>query len=532
MNVDFIHQKWDNFLDFCKIDNQHLIGYYTSEQGKLMVLNQTKDKTEKLAAQFQFTIEMSHEAVFWLERNGQFSYANEQACRSLGYTNEELLSLLLWDIDPDFQKERWEDHWNNLATVGTRTFETRHRRKDGLIFPVEVSACQVVFDGNEFHTAFVRDITERKATETSLLKSEKLFRDFFESNPIATIISSPSGMIHMTNAAFTQTTGFSAEEVVGRNSQELGFWRDPEARQTMIRAIREHGFINNLESDFFGKGGLPMTCLISSRAIEHGGEVRILSTVVDVTPQREVERKMRKLDQDKSDFIATAAHELRTPLAAIFGYAELLENTAQLSISAQQQRSYSSIILNNAEILSRLTDDLLDAEQIQLDRPFRLTREKTSLSKLIKEVLAAFTLKCPDHHFILAHANILPETMWIDSVRIAQVLNNLLDNAVKYSPEGRVVEVTTGTDEKQINISIKDQGVGMTDEEVGQIFHRFYRAKSMNAVTQGLGLGMCIVKRIVEDHGGKIYVTSRPGEGTTVTFTLPIKKPVVTETRE
>jgi PAS domain S-box-containing protein len=497
-----------------------------------MASNQATDKTDKLASQFQFTIEMSQEAIFWLERSGQFSYVNAQACRSLGYTDEELLSLFLWDIDPDFPKERWDVHWGNLATVGTRTFETRHRRKDGLIFPVEVCACQIVFDGNEFHAAFVRDITERKATETALLKSEQLFRDFFESNPTATIISSPSGMVHMTNAAFTRTTGFSAEEVVGRNSQELGFWRDPEARQTMIKAIREHGFINNLESDFFGKGGLPMTCLISSRAIEHEGEMRILSTVVDVTLQREVERKMRKLDQDKSDFIAIAAHELRTPLAAIFGYAELLEDAAQLGISAQQRQSYSSIILNNAEILSRLTDDLLDVEQIQLDRPFRLTREKTSLSKLIKETLASFTLKCPDHRFILVHANILPEAMWIDSVRITQVLSNLFDNAVKYSPEGRVVEVTTETDEKQINISIKDKGVGMTSEEVGQIFHRFYRAKSLNIVTQGLGLGMCIVKRIVEDHGGEIYVTSFPGEGTTVTFTLPIKKPLDTETRE
>ena len=119
--------------------------------------------------------------------------------------------------------------------------------------------------------------------------------------------------------------------------------------------------------------------------------------------------------------------------------------------------------------------------------------------------------------------------MWIDSVRINQVLSNILDNAVKYSPEGRIVEVSTETDEKQINISIKDQGVGMTNEEIEQIFHRFYRAQSMSAVTQGLGLGMCIVKRIVEDHGGKIYVTSRPGEGTTIKCTLPINKIVDTE---
>ena len=121
--------------------------------------------------------------------------------------------------------------------------------------------------------------------------------------------------------------------------------------------------------------------------------------------------------------------------------------------------------------------------------------------------------------------------MWIDSVRINQVLNNLLDNAVKYSPDGQVVEVLTEKDETLISISIRDQGVGMTDEEVEQVFQRFYRAKPTNAVAQGLGLGMCIVKRIVEDHGGEIYITSQPGVGTTAKFTLPIKTVVETESR-
>jgi len=376
-----------------------------------------------------------------------------------------------------------------------------------------------------------QDITERKKIEESLQKGEILFRDFFELNPIATIISSPSGLVHMTNAAFTVTTGFSAEEVVGKNTLELGFWRDPDVRQTMIRAIQERGFINNLESEFFGKGNLPMTCLISSRAIEHEGEMRILSTVIDVTLQREAAKALRKLDQAKSDFIATAAHELRTPLVAILGYAELLENATQLRISAQEQQSYSSIILSNAEILTRLTDDLFDVEQIQLDRPFRIKQEKTSLCNLINEALTSFTLKCPHHRFILTHADSLPEVMWIDSVRINQVLNNLLDNAVKYSPDGQVVEVLTETDETQISISIRDQGVGMTNEEVEQVFQRFYRAKPTNAVAQGLGLGMCIVKRIVEDHGGEIYITSQPGAGTTAKFTLPIKTVVETESR-
>lgn len=132
--------------------------------------------TDDLAARFQYTIEMSQEAVFWLERNGQFSYVNDQACRSLGYTRDELLSLFLWDIDSDFQREQWREHWNNLQKTGKINLETTHCRKDGYIFPVEVSAFQVTFKGKEFHAAFVRDITERKLANNILEKSESLYR--------------------------------------------------------------------------------------------------------------------------------------------------------------------------------------------------------------------------------------------------------------------------------------------------------------------------------------------------------------------
>ncbi len=476
---------------------------------------------------FKRMVENSPDWFWEFDEHANFTYASPSIRTLLGYEPEELIGLNAFDLMEAEEAERVRRHFDPIAKkyLPFSHLVNRNLHKDGHEVIIESSGTPIFDEDGQFrgYRGIDRDITERKLAEDALRKSDTLFRVFFASNPIASVISSPSGVIHMVNPAFLEKSGFSADEVLGRTSQEVGFWCDPAERDRMLAAITEHGFVDDMEASFYHKDGRKLTCLVSSRAIEHENELRVLSTLFDITTQKQAERALQKLARAKSDFISTAAHELRTPLVAIMGYAELLENTAHLSISAQEQQSYAAIIRSNAEILTRLTDDLLDVEQIQLDRPFRFTREEASLEKLIKKVLASTALKCPDFNFTLTHVDTLPEIMWIDSVRITQVLNNLLDNAVKYSPESRTVEVATETDENQVKISIKDYGIGMTSEEIEQVFERFYRAKT-TMVTQGLGLGMCIVKRIVEEHGGEVCIASRPGEGTAVTFTLPIQK--------
>ncbi len=132
-------------------------------------------EAEEIITRFEFTMQQSPEAVFWLDQHGRFSYVNNQACLSLGYTQDELLSLYLWDIDPDYSKDRWEIQWAEMQRAGKRIFETRHQRKDGSIFPIEVLACQINFGGKEFHAAYVRDISERnKAREDQAMLQEQL----------------------------------------------------------------------------------------------------------------------------------------------------------------------------------------------------------------------------------------------------------------------------------------------------------------------------------------------------------------------
>jgi PAS domain S-box-containing protein len=442
-----------------------------------------------------------------------------------GYSQNECLdSPDFWrnNIHPDDCGRVFEAYQSFFET-GHHVHEYRFRKKDGRYLWV-LDEVRLIRDsqGNPFEIiGSWLDITVRKAAEKALQRSEALFRDFFQVNPVPTIISDLSGVIHMVNPAFTVNPGYSVEEVVGRTAQELGFWAIPADRERMVAAIKQYGFIDDLESSFFGKGNRPMICLISSRAVELGGETRILSTVLDVTEQRKAEEAMRKLDQAKSDFISTAAHELRTPLIAIVGYSELLEKDVNSDLTAAQKESYLSIIQSNAEVLKYLVEDLLDVGRIQIGRPLGVVLKEGRLSDIIDKVTNSYRLNNQRSTIRVAHDNALPETLMVDAARITQVLNNLLNNAIKYSPQGGTITVRTLTDEEYVTVSIIDQGIGMTAQQVENVFDRFYRAGDEGHATSGLGLGMGIVKEIIAEHGGEVSVTSNPGQGTIVAFTLP-----------
>ncbi len=455
------------------------------------------------------------------------TYVSKNITSLFGYTTEECLDNPGWwreNIHPD-DCERIFDNYDAFYNKGHHVHEYRFRKKDGSYLWI-LDELKLIRDpeGNpvEIIGSWL-NITERKKTESALIESEALFRTFFETNPVATIITSPSGLVHMVNPAFTNRTDYTLEEVVGRTAQELGFWRNSADRERMVAAIKEHGFIDNLEGSFYGKDNQPMICLVSSRAIKLGGETRILSIVVDVTEQRAAEEVLRKLDQAKSDFISIAAHELRTPLIAIVGYSELLENSCKSNLNEEQKESYISIIQSNAELLNHLVDDLLDVGRIQMGRSLGVVSKENDIAAIIEKVSESMRVKSQRQKILVVHVNPPPQSMLFDGGRIKQVLYNLLNNAIKYSPQGGTINIHTVTAEDKVTVSIIDQGQGMTPQQVEHVFDRFYRAGPEDSKASGLGLGMSIVKQIIADHDGELSVYSNLGEGTTVTFTLPVK---------
>jgi len=455
------------------------------------------------------------------------TFVSDNVLCSFGYTADECIhNNNFWDevVHPD-DHDHVFDGRGDLISTGHEFREYRFLKKDGSYLWVHDEMCLISDDKGapvEIVGSWL-DITDRKETEDALRNSEKRFREFFQSNPVATIITTPEGLVHAVNPAFIESSGYSEEEIVGHSVQELGFWADPSDRDRMLSAIAEHGGINRLECRLYRKDNKEMIALVSSRAIKYEGELKILNIVTDVTEQRTAEEAMRKLDKAKSDFISTAAHELRTPLIAIVGYCELLEKAESIGFSVEQRESYLSIIQSNADILNRLIDDLLDIGRIQVGRSLGVSPKENDLREIVDKVVASSGVKTGRHEIVVERSSDFPQSVWLDAGRITQVLHNLLNNAIKYSAEGGVIKVLLSGDTDKISVSIADRGIGMTAEQMEHIFERFYRVDPDSLETIGLGLGMSIVKQIIDDHGGRINVSSQLGEGTTVTFELPVK---------
>jgi len=453
------------------------------------------------------------------------TFVSENIMTIFGYSPRECLETPdFWrkNIHPDDAPEVFEK-FETFFTKGHHVHEYRFRKKDGNYAWV-LDNVSLIRDTDGSPVEMVGswlDITARKSAEVSLEKSEALFRDFFQTNPVATIITSHEGLVHMINPAFTGTTGFSSPEVVGKMVQELDFWPELDVREQMITAIKKYGYINFLENKFHGKNRRLMTCLVSARAVEYEGEPALLSIVIDITEQKKSEEAMLKLDEIKSDFISTAAHELRTPLTSIMGFSEMITDpTLSEHLSEEQRAGMLHDIFYNSERLSKIIDDLLDMSRIEAGQDLPLDKKLQSIKSLLEKIARRYELKSA-HQVSLNFNSGNSDQLEFDIHRIEQVMENLMSNAAKYSPKESTIAIVAESVDRQFQISVIDQGDGMSEEQVSRVFDKFYRANSSKSSIVGFGLGMSIVKKIVEDHSGNIWIDSELGKGTQVHFTLP-----------
>jgi PAS domain S-box-containing protein len=262
-----------------------------------------------------------------------------------------------------------------------------------------------------------------------------------------------------------------------------------------------------------------------------GQEGRVLQAVTSVIGQKEgsfggmivLARDMtreRQIDRIKSEFISTAAHELRTPVTSILGFSELLLQTQDFS--PEEQAEFLAIIHEKAEALSALIDDLLDVSRIEAGKALELHRSPISVKALVTPVVWHYQ-KMVSGHAIELILDGPGHRLDVDKGKVIQVMENLLSNAVKYSPRGGAIRVAGEKGgEGEYRFSVADHGIGMTQEQVERMFEKFFRADTTDSAVPGTGLGTTIVKSIIEAHGGKIWVQSEPGKGTTVNFTLPL----------
>ena len=245
-----------------------------------------------------------------------------------------------------------------------------------------------------------------------------------------------------------------------------------------------------------------------------GDIVRSIGMVHDISEQKQA-------DLIKDEFIGMVSHELRTPLTVVIGSIR-----TALTPGMSQEDIYSLLenAASGADTLALILDNLLELSRYQSKR-LVLSVEPVRVDRAIRGVVNREKAQSPLHHFILDVPQDLP-LVSADPLRFERILHNLIDNAVKYSPEGGEIQISARNDGTCITVSVRDQGVGIAPEDQPKLFEPFQRLETMRQATQGVGLGLVVCRRLVEAHGGRIWVESEIGKGSTFSFTLSLDQPV------
>lgn len=238
---------------------------------------------------------------------------------------------------------------------------------------------------------------------------------------------------------------------------------------------------------------------------------------------QEANKRLKEMDEKKSEFVAIVAHDLRTPITSIIGFADTIMNK-ELKLTEQDKEEYLNIIRLESRRLARLIADFLDISKIE-DNRLNMDIKKTKIKELIDKTLNSIGTNSKGVALSLESEANLPE-VYLDADRITQVLQNLIVNALKYSPQNSVIKVLLKQNPSEMQISVIDQGPGIPDKDREKVFEKFYRGNDdISKHERGSGLGLAISKSIIEMHGGRIWVVDAApsGSGSCFIFTLPIK---------
>jgi PAS domain S-box-containing protein len=473
---------------------------------------------------FRLLVENAADAFFLHNKNGQILDVNQQTCLSLGYTREELTAMKVPAISTDFDIEGLKGLQAKMKAGARITVEDHHRRKDGNVFPVEVRLCYTEQDGG-LVIALARDISDRKRDEEAL--QQALHESKTAKQQVDNIIRCAAEGILVTNRRNRVThINQIAEEMLGVRADDI--IGQPFTMLFDNRQLRDQtkAFLNQTGQDsheFDFKLDLPGTQfqrIIQARSSMLRTETSKPTGVVILL--RDVSRE-RELDQIKSEFISTAAHEMRTPMSVIMGYIEMLIDSDQFgNFTAETQREFLGEAYRKAEALTQIIDDLFDISRIEAGLPLPIENAECDLNEIILKVVNHYENHTTKHQFRVTLEN--EGRINADCNKMTQVFQNLISNAIKYSPDGGNIDVRSAVMDDQLRIVVEDQGIGMSTDQIERIFDKFYRADSSNTAISGLGLGMSIVKSIIEGHNGQIWVESRVSKGTCVSLVLPLNE--------
>ncbi len=499
-----------------------------------------KDGPRASVESFDTLFEAVSEGMAIIE-NGRIVIVNRTCAAILGRERADLAGMVALDLAaPAFRASLAALESDDYA----RPAEIAVVRPDGATVPVQLIARSIRYGGRNVRLITILDISERRRAEEALRASEARFRALVQHSSDVTIIRDLDGTIRYLSPAAERVFGASLAELLGRNRAELVHPDDYRAIAASVERIQaEPGVHAPIEYRVRRSDGtwrfLEGT---ATNLLDEPGIGGIVVNARDITERKEAEAERDALllrEQEarraaelavgaREEFLTIAAHELKTPLTVVKGNAELLARQLERpDPDPERLRQLIARVRTQLEHFGDLLNDLLDLSRLRSGQ-LSLRRQPLDLVPLAVRVLDRFQLAGDDahpHHLSLEAPRTLVAA--VDEARFEQVLTNLVENAIKYSPAGGEVRVALRLDAGMARIEVSDGGIGIAPADQPRIFEPFNRTSAASAIADGLGIGLYVTAQIVAGHGGTITVASEPGRGSRFTVVLPLDAPAL-----
>ena len=493
------------------------------------VATRIEEALRKSEAQYRLLFESNPQAMWVYDLTTlRFLAVNDAAIRHYGYSRAEFLEMTIKDIRPPEDVALLEKYLNAENGDLNHAGEWRHRKKDGTVINVDITANRLTFAGRPAEFVLVHDITERKKAETALRMSEDRYRDLVDNSHELICTHDLEGRVLSVNPWASRVLGYPRESIVGINIRNGLLPEYREQFDEYLRTVTTQGSARGVMKVRTATGEIRLWEYYNTLRTEGVEKPIVRGMAHDVTERRQALKREKEARMEaeaanrvKDEFLSTLSHELRTPLTAIMGWADLLLHD---EVDPDKRGTAIETIFRNANSQCQLINDLLEVSRI-ITGKLRLEFIACELHSVIEAAAEGIrpTAEAKGVRLqVLLEPNVGP--VFGDRERLQQVVWNLLSNGVKFTRKGGVVQVTLQRINSHIEIVVKDTGVGIKPDFLPHVFDRFRQADGSTTRNYGgLGLGLAIVRHLVELHGGTAWAES-PGEdqGSKFTVRLPL----------
>ncbi|MGE5500240.1 MAG: PAS domain S-box protein [Syntrophothermus sp.] len=477
--------------------------------------------------------------VVWIydTASNRFSYVSPSAQKQSGYTAEELLGMGLADIlTPDSFSVVQEILIRRMLPVLTDdrpdnyVLELRHRHKDGYEQWIEVNAhfIQNSDTGSAEILGVSRDINERKRVSNALKESEEKFSRVFHDMPMILLINCvETGKIFDVNECMLELSGYSREELIGRNSSEIGWFKE-EDRQSIYEEINKNGLVNNKELNFFTKQGTVLVGEYFARLITIAGKPYLLSIIRDITEKKKIDEELIRAKEKavhgekiKSDFLTQMSHEIRTPVSSVLSLTNLLYEELRDKVT-EDMTDVLGMITDSGKRIIRTIDMILNMSEILSDT-YEYKPRSISLHKVISPIVSEYRTAAEAKGLSLNVKNTIDfGLVTADEYSLSQIIIQLVDNAVKFTERGGV-SVTIAKKDSDAFITISDTGCGISKDYLNNLFEPFSQeTQGYTRKYDGNGLGLALVRRFCDLNNISLEVESEKNNGSRFILKIPV----------